>query len=68
MKITGDNDRFEIHCSRDELVILNNALNNIPQAVSVDEYTTLIGATRDEVEAVLGKIGKALRRGEHDKP
>lgn len=67
MKITRNNYRFEIDCSRDELVILNNALNNIPQPVSVDEYTTLIGATRDEVEAVLGKIGKALRRGEHDK-
>lgn len=67
MKISHEDDKFEIDCNRDELMILNNALNNIPQAVGANEYTTLIGATRDEVEAVLNKIGKALRRGEHDK-
>lgn len=67
MKISHDDGKFEIDCSREELAILNNALNNIPQAVSVNEYTSLIGATKDEVEAMLEKIGRALRRGEHDK-
>ena len=67
MKISHDDGKFEIDCSREELAILNNALNNIPQAVSANEYTSLIGATKDEVEAILEKIGKALRRGEHDK-
>ena len=66
MKITHNKEKFEIDCSRDELVILNNALNNIPQAVGANEYTTLIGATKDEVEAILAKIGKALRRGKHN--
>ena len=66
MKITHNKEKFEIDCSRDELVILNNALNNIPQAVGANEFTTLIGATKDEVDAILAKIGKALRRGEHD--
>lgn len=64
MRISHDDGKFEIDCSRDELVILNNALNNIPQAVSVNEYTSLIGATKAEVEAMLEKIGKALRRGD----
>ena len=67
MRISHDDGKFEIDCSRDELVILNNALNNIPQAVSVNEYTSLIGATKAEVEAMLEKIGKALRRGEDDR-
>jgi len=66
MRISHDDGKFEIDCSRDELVILNNALNNIPQAVSVNEYTSLIGATKAEVEAMLEKIGKALRRGDGD--
>lgn len=66
MRISQDDGKFEIDCSRDELAILNNALNNIPQAVSVNEYTSLIGATKAEVEAMLEKIGKALRRGESD--
>ena len=66
MKSTHNKEKFEIDCSRDELVILNNALNNIPQAVGANEFTTLIGATKEEVDAILAKIAKALRRGEHD--
>ena len=66
MRISHDDGKFEIDCSRDELAILSNALNNIPQAVSVNEYTSLIGATKAEVEVMLEKIGKALHRGDGD--
>jgi hypothetical protein len=53
MKITKDSDRsFNIHCSIEEFIILCNALNNIEQQVDPIEYTTLIGATGSEINAV----------------
>lgn len=52
--------KFALHCSREELSILNNALNNIPQAVDEVEYTTLIGATKEEANELLATIHAAL--------
>ncbi len=43
---------FQIECSRDELVILSNAINNLPQSVDEIEHTTLIGATTAEITSV----------------
>jgi hypothetical protein len=61
MKIDAlDDGHFALHCTREELSILNNALNNIPQAVDEVEYTTLIGATKDEADALLKTIHGAL--------
>ena len=61
MKIDAlDNGKFALHCTREELSILNNALNNIPQAVDEVEYTTLIGATKDEADQLLATIHAAL--------
>jgi hypothetical protein len=42
-------DSFVIECSRQELDIPRNALNNIPQPVDECEYTTLIGATKEKL-------------------
>jgi hypothetical protein len=58
----GRNSDFQIECSRDELIILSNALNNIPQAVDECEYTTLIGAAKTEADKVLDAIVAALRK------
>jgi hypothetical protein len=58
----GRNSDFQIECSRDELIVLSNALNNIPQAVDEWEYTTLIGATKTEADKVLDAIVAALRK------
>jgi hypothetical protein len=60
MKIISDGDVFGIVLSRAEMSILNNALNNIPQAVSELEYTTLIGARKSEVTAMLDLIHESL--------
>jgi hypothetical protein len=55
-----ENNSFTLNCDRQELIILNNALNNIPQSVGEGEYTTLIGATKEEADALLSTIHKAL--------
>lgn len=59
MKLSKNNGTFVLECSNDELTILVNALNNIPQAVDDCEYTTLIGATKEETEALLAALVKA---------
>jgi hypothetical protein len=48
--------------TRDELVILNNALNEVCHALSFseDEFQTRIGYTRAIVEDLLKKISRAL--------
>jgi hypothetical protein len=58
----GKNSDFQIECSRNELIILSNALNNIPQAVDECEYTTLIGASKPETNEVLDAIVAALSK------
>jgi hypothetical protein len=60
MKIVSDNDMFTMTLSRIEMSILNNALNNIPQAVSQHDYTTLIGASKSEVTTMLDSIHESL--------
>ncbi len=57
-----ENGEFRIDCSREELVILSNALNNIPQAVDEQEYTTLIGASKTDTNKVLNAIISALNQ------
>ena len=56
-----ENGNFHIRCSRDELIIISNALNNIPQAVDENEYTSLIGASKPETVAVLDLIVSILK-------
>lgn len=62
MDIHHSQDGFLIACSRDELIIMGNALNNIPQAVQDVDYTTLIGATKGDVTVLLERIVAALSR------
>lgn len=56
-----ENGGFHIKCSREELIILSNALNNIPQAVDEQEYTTLIGASKTDTNKVLDALVTALK-------
>lgn len=57
-----ENGNFFIECNPDELITLSNALNNIPQAVDEQDYTTLIGASKMEVTEILDTIFVALRK------
>lgn len=53
MKIKqNDNGSYDLHCQPAEFAILCAALNNIEQQVDPQEYTTLMGATGEEIEAV----------------
>ena len=48
--------------THDELVIINNALNEVCNGLSFgdDEFQTRIGYSRDMARKVLGKVAKAL--------
>jgi len=48
--------------SADELLILNNALNEVCNGVEIDdfEFSTRIGSEREEARALLRRIGQLL--------
>jgi hypothetical protein len=46
--------------SIDELMIINNALNEILNGVEIPGFHSRIGATREEVALLLQQIGKLL--------
>jgi hypothetical protein len=48
--------------TREELVIINNALNEVCNGISIsdDEFQTRIGYSRDKARKVLAKVTKAI--------
>ena len=63
MKISKVNENdFNLKCSREELSMISNALNNIPQAVDENDYTSLIGVTKDKVNKILGVLVASLQQ------
>ena len=54
------NDSVELQLSREELLILNNALNEACNGLSLFDLETRMGATREEVQSVLKNIGEVL--------
>jgi hypothetical protein len=48
--------------TRDELVAINNALNEVCNGLDFDddEFQTRIGYTRDKVRKVLAKVARAI--------
>jgi len=50
--------------TRAELVLINNALNEVCNGVSLgdDEFQTRIGYSREAARKVLGKVAKALEK------
>lgn len=49
----------------DELVILQNALNYVCNAVDLEEFSTLIGAEREEAERLLERLAHRRSRARH---
>lgn len=53
-------ERSRIGLTRDELLIVNAALNEVCNGIEVFEFETRIGADRERVAALLKEIGSLL--------
>lgn len=60
--IDSTSERSRIGVSRDELLIVNAALNEVCNGIEVFEFETRIGADRERVAALLKEIGSLLDR------
>lgn len=61
MKIQkNESDTFVVQVSRDELRLLNNAVNEVCHGVDSWELSTRLGSKRETAFAVLDVIGRAL--------
>ncbi|MEN4888926.1 hypothetical protein [Erwinia billingiae] len=50
----------EINITEHELLILNSALNEICNGIDIAEFEARIGSEKDDVTALLSKIGNVL--------
>ena len=55
-------DRYILEASKDELLTLSNALNEVCNGIHIDdaEFSTRLGATRAEVRRLLRSVHGAL--------
>lgn len=60
-------DEALLRLTRDELVVLANALNTVCNAVDLPEFTTLLGVNRSEAEALLADLAAVLQRMSPDR-
>ena len=49
-----------IRLSQEEVVIINNALNEVCNGLDLNEFSTRVGASRANVEELLFQIGKII--------
>lgn len=54
-----DNE-ITVTMSLDELIVINNALNEICNGIDIEEFESRIGARLDEVRSMLGIVGTAI--------
>lgn len=50
----------DISITESELLILNSALNEVCNGIDIAEFETRIGSERDNVAALLSKVGSVL--------
>jgi transcriptional regulator of heat shock response len=55
-----NSSNIELRMTQDELVILNNALNEVCHGFEVDEFETRIGSSREQASSLLQAIGQLL--------
>lgn len=60
MRINGITDEVEMKLSREELLVLNTAFNEICNGIDIFEFETRIGAPRATVECLMAEIQVAL--------
>lgn len=66
-RIVSSSD-VELRMTQDELVILNNALNEVCHGFEVDEFETRIGSSREQASVLLQAIGRLLDRLSQEGP
>ena len=52
-----------IALTRHELLIINNALNNMADGIALEEFETRLGASLGDVRSLLQKLRQALEGG-----
>jgi hypothetical protein len=55
-------DRFTVELNHNELVLVNNALNEVCHGVDIEdtEFSTRLGGSRQEAQALLLRFGRLL--------
>lgn len=55
-------DHFLAHFSRDELLALSNALNEVCHGIHIDdaEFETRLGTTRTQLASILSELGRGI--------
>jgi hypothetical protein len=53
-------DKADIQLSIDDLLILNNALNEVCNGIKLSEFNTRMGASPEEVKIILKSINKLI--------
>jgi hypothetical protein len=63
MKINhGTTNSFAIEVTREELMFINNALNEVCHGIHIEdpEFQTRLGGSRDELQSILDQINQAI--------
>jgi hypothetical protein len=55
-------DQLNVGVSRDELLIINSALNEVCNGIDLFEFEARMGAEREKVVKLLGEVGAAIDR------
>ncbi len=53
---------MQVELSREELEIVNNALNEVCHGLDIEEFSTRMGATKAEVLKLLHRVSEALEQ------
>ena len=59
--IRSEQDKASVEVSMQELLILNNALNEVCNGIDVPEFETRMGVSLQEVDQLLGSIRLMLK-------
>jgi hypothetical protein len=55
-------DQLNVGVGRDELLIINSALNEVCNGIDLFEFEARMGAEREKVVKLLGEVGAAIDR------
>jgi len=53
-------DQAVLRLTKDELIIINNALNEVCHGLDISEFFTRMGAEQEDVKELLLEIGKVI--------